>query len=291
MDETDTYETNEQTVRVARGGRGGRRASRPDVATFLSLFDHKLRDASALSSAEVQAVAAFLATSVKEFSRFAAGDVVLRGLVRQADVLDLGADGLPASAGTARLDSLDGGAGGAGSFGTPQPSMSMDDDDGGRRSPQPRRAASPPGGSGDPDTSTPRPHTLYTRGEPSSIMTLVLQGRVRVKAGTEGFESELGPWSVLAPKTLTPDSASPPYVPDFDASLLPPARVVRVSAAAYRAALAVGDASAVAAGRAVRQALAGRGGVAPRGAAGASPQGRTAALPPPAPSPQGGQKK
>ena len=80
VDETDTFETNEQTVRVARGGRGGRRASRPDVATFLSLFDHKLRDASALSSAEVQAVAAFLATSVKEFSRFAAGGRGVEGV-------------------------------------------------------------------------------------------------------------------------------------------------------------------------------------------------------------------
>ena len=45
-----------------------------------------------------------------------------------------------------------------------------------------------------------KPHVplqLYANGVSSSLFTLVLQGRVIVKAGTEGFQSALGPWSCL----------------------------------------------------------------------------------------------
>ena len=36
---------------------------------------------------------------------------------------------------------------------------------------------------------------LYRAGEPSDVFTLVLQGQVKIFAGSEDFESELGPWS------------------------------------------------------------------------------------------------
>ena len=42
-----------------------------------------------------------------------------------------------------------------------------------------------------------------------------LQGRLIVNAGSEGFQSEMGPWSFLGGKAL----AGEPYIPDFDAKV------------------------------------------------------------------------
>lgn len=54
-----------------------------------------------------------------------------------------------------------------------------------------------------------------------------------VCAGAEGFELDLGPWSVLGNRSLSVDD----YVPDFDAVAQPPCRMLRIRRAAYRAAL------------------------------------------------------
>ena len=58
---------------VRRPGR-----DRPDVSAFLALFEHKIRDQSRLSLPEVQAIAAYLSTSVAEFSVFSHADAVLK---------------------------------------------------------------------------------------------------------------------------------------------------------------------------------------------------------------------
>ena len=42
-----------------------------------------------------------------------------------------------------------------------------------------------------------------------------LQGRLIVNAGSERFQSEMGPWSFLGGKALGAD----PYIPDFDAKV------------------------------------------------------------------------
>ena len=74
IDETDTFESNEHSVPVVR--RPGR--DRPDVSSYLALFEHKIRDQNRLSPPEVQAVSAFLLTAVPEFSIFASVDAVLK---------------------------------------------------------------------------------------------------------------------------------------------------------------------------------------------------------------------
>ena len=74
IDETDTFESNEHSVPVVR--RPGR--DRPDVSSYLALFEHKIRDQNRLSPPEVQAVSAFLLTAVPEFSIFASMDAVLK---------------------------------------------------------------------------------------------------------------------------------------------------------------------------------------------------------------------
>lgn len=326
VDESDVWASNDQLKRVPRGnlntekGNGGgggggagggglvgggggfggpSRRARPDVATYLSLFEHKLRDASRLSAAEVQAAAAFLATSVKEFRAFGPGDAVLKGLVRQAEVIDAGAGsgaaageglvvrGERSAEGDASAAAMAAAAAAGASAVSPSPSPASSSpirtlmnnaaaaaaaakaaatgssSAAGGASAAASSGAASGASAASARAAAPGPSPfdvrhgevqLYARGVRSCHLTLVLQGRVCVRAGSEGFESELGPWSHLGAKAL---SAAPeePYVPDFDAVALPPCRVLRIHADAYRVALRVGEANAVAAGRAVRQAL------------------------------------
>jgi hypothetical protein len=88
IDETDNFESNEQSIPVVR--RPGR--DRPDVSAYLALFEHKIRDQNKLSPAEVQAVSAFLLTAIPEFAIFASVDTVLK--VRRAAYAFLCADDL-----------------------------------------------------------------------------------------------------------------------------------------------------------------------------------------------------
>ena len=74
IDETDTFESNEHNVKIVR--RPGR--DRPDVSSYLALFEHKIRDQNKLSPPEVQAVSAFLLTAVPEFAIFASVETVLK---------------------------------------------------------------------------------------------------------------------------------------------------------------------------------------------------------------------
>ena len=50
IDETDNFENNEHSVPVVR--RPGR--DRPDVSSYLAMFEHKIRDQNKLSPSEVQ---------------------------------------------------------------------------------------------------------------------------------------------------------------------------------------------------------------------------------------------
>ena len=70
-----------------------------------------------------------------------------------------------------------------------------------------------------------------------------------VHAGTEGFQSEMGPWSVLGSKSL----GTEPYVPDFDAFAAGGCRLMRIHEDAYRGALRMGKADKIVGVRAMRQ--------------------------------------
>jgi metal transporter CNNM len=52
------------------------------------------------------------------------------------------------------------------------------------------------------------------KGASCDYFTLILQGKVSILAGSDDFESELGPWCYLGQKALTMD----PFTPDFRAS-------------------------------------------------------------------------
>ena len=94
---------------------------------------------------------------------------------------------------------------------------------------------------------------LYRAGEPSDVFTLVLQGQVKIFAGSEDFESELGPWSYIGQNALITD----PYVPDFRAYSCGGTRVLTIARADYKAALASAAVKAMGAGAKKRVQLVG----------------------------------
>lgn len=79
-------------------------------------------------------------------------------------------------------------------------------------------------------------------------MNFCTQGRLSVRAGSEGFQSEMGPWSALGTKAL----GSEPYTPDFDAKATGGCRILRIHADAYKSALRVGKADQIVGVRAMR---------------------------------------
>ena len=73
----------------------------------------------------------------------------------------------------------------------------------------------------------------YQKGEASSWCTVVLQGRLHVVCGSEGFESDRGPWTVLGAPCLR----RPSYIADFTARVMEPSRLLRIHKEAYEDAL------------------------------------------------------
>ena len=64
---------------------------------------------------------------------------------------------------------------------------------------------------------------------------------IRAGAVGEGFELELGPWTVLGRQALTQQS----YSPDFDAVALAPCRLLRLTRPAFLAALEAAQVPAI----------------------------------------------
>ena len=54
---------------------------------------------------------------------------------------------------------------------------------------------------------------VYERGFPANFATLVLSGKLSVKAGVDGFRAEAGPWTLLGAGALRDAD----FVPDFSA--------------------------------------------------------------------------
>ena len=79
-----------------------------------------------------------------------------------------------------------------------------------------------------------------------------MQGRVHVRAGSEGFESDLGAWTYLGTKAL----GNRPYTPDFSAHIVAASscRVLRIKADAFHAALRMAKADEIMGARAMKQA-------------------------------------
>lgn len=59
---------------------------------------------------------------------------------------------------------------------------------------------------------------IYRRGKMSNAATLILNGRIGVQAGNEGFYSELGAWSCIAADAILEQEGT--YIPDFTAFVI-----------------------------------------------------------------------
>jgi len=71
---------------------------------------------------------------------------------------------------------------------------------------------------------------IYTKGIKDDSFVMVLQGRVEIKSGNEGFVSEGGPFTTLGVGALREDS----FIPDFSARVASPhVQILRISRLAY----------------------------------------------------------
>mmetsp|Transcript_3544 Transcript_3544/g.6716 ORF Transcript_3544/g.6716 Transcript_3544/m.6716 type:complete len:692 (-) Transcript_3544:69-2144(-) len=86
---------------------------------------------------------------------------------------------------------------------------------------------------------------IYQMGAPSENFCLILDGVVEIRAGRDGFKSEVGRWSIVGTGaiTLTKDQilsdykSLDPFIPDFSAKVMENARVLRISRKAYQQAI------------------------------------------------------
>jgi hypothetical protein len=76
---------------------------------------------------------------------------------------------------------------------------------------------------------------VYVRGVQASFCCLVLHGRLQIRAGNEGFTSEIGPWTTLALQALTDVN----YSPDFTARVECAARILIITRQEVNAVLGI----------------------------------------------------
>eukprot|EP00511_Aplanochytrium_stocchinoi_P011014 CAMPEP_0204861724 /NCGR_PEP_ID=MMETSP1348-20121228/1858_1 /ASSEMBLY_ACC=CAM_ASM_000700 /TAXON_ID=215587 /ORGANISM="Aplanochytrium stocchinoi, Strain GSBS06" /LENGTH=637 /DNA_ID=CAMNT_0052011285 /DNA_START=145 /DNA_END=2058 /DNA_ORIENTATION=- len=58
---------------------------------------------------------------------------------------------------------------------------------------------------------------IYEKDKPIDKFTLILSGKVKIRAGKEGFVSEVGPWSVLGTQALSQEEGT--HISDFTATI------------------------------------------------------------------------
>jgi len=88
---------------------------------------------------------------------------------------------------------------------------------------------------------------LYVKGRPTEYMTIILEGRVKITAGRDGFVSEAGKWAVFCPHVFndlewtagavesraTTIAELPVFKPDFSARVSSHSRILRISRQNY----------------------------------------------------------
>lgn len=241
VDETDNF-IDVNKMETAVRGRGA--SSRSDPTNFLTLFEHKIRDQTKLSEAETAAITAFLSLNVPEFKKMARFGGVLKKLIAASTVEDIEDDEDANSK----------------YVGTPANNTDGDSDD---HTPLRMRQHSFNGtpsrqGSrnvvGEIDFSTDERlsdefegERIYGKGVSCDYFTLILQGKVIVHAGSDDFESELGPWCYVGQKALTTD----PFVPDFRAHSHGSVRLLKIRRGDYKAAMRAAQVEAMSGSRSV----------------------------------------
>lgn len=225
VDETDVYTDNINKKRVRRV-----RSIDPEV---LKLFDSK-HDEELLSEKEVLVVASYLSNNTAEFAERLIDNDILRKELAETLIIEYkgeerqrGAGSSHAIAGLAGVASNIGGgvlreAGNSGGIeaavrnGINTSSEAANDESSNRQRFSPGI-----------DTQD----IIYSRGVPTKNAFLIINGRLEIRAGNDGFLSEAGPWTLLGISALTDDL----YAPDFTATVVErPARLLRIARSRYR---------------------------------------------------------
>lgn len=203
VDESDIYEDVE--ARVPR-----RIARKNDIDAFLKMFERKEIQDKGLAPEEVKAVCAFLALNVDEFALLGRHEVQMKTLIQTGELID-------------RAENVGGSSKMPGSPGSTQGSVPG----------SPGSEVLGMSHSSRSDTFSRALESeeliLYTRDVPSTHFILILQGKIEVTTSSEGFNFELGPWSILGNRALSQDV----YIPDFDAVAIPPCRILKIEKAPY----------------------------------------------------------
>jgi len=72
---------------------------------------------------------------------------------------------------------------------------------------------------------------VYKRGKKETWCTVLLNGKMMIQAGRDGFRSEAGAWSVLAAECLVQEEGA--YISDFTAYVAENTRCIRISCTEY----------------------------------------------------------
>ena len=254
VDETDNYVDVNNALTSVRG-RGPRVA---DPTNFLTLFEHKIRDQTKLSESETNAIVAFLSLNVAEFKKLARFGGVLRKLIVASSVEEIEEEEGDANSKYLGTPSVDAGDD-YGVDGTPKAQRKINFshqhshshghvDTPSRSNSMTRRS------SGQIDFNDDDRHSndglgdpIYRKQESSEFFTLILQGKVVVHAGSDDFESELGPWCYIGQKALTTD----PFMPDFRACPQGAVRLLRIRRGDYKSAMRAAQVEAMSGSRSV----------------------------------------
>mmetsp|Transcript_44265 Transcript_44265/g.71035 ORF Transcript_44265/g.71035 Transcript_44265/m.71035 type:complete len:721 (-) Transcript_44265:233-2395(-) len=247
VDESDNFVDVNKAETMVQGRWGGHR---PDPTNFLTLFEHKIRDQTKLSDAEINAIVAFLSLNVAEFKKLARFGGVLKKLIKASQVEERDVE---EEAENSKY------------VGTPPVRVDTDDATDTRPHTTPTRRFSAAGGprysagSGTPVGDRPPSRAsvgfeedrhsddgslggpIYCKGFSCDFFTLILQGKVTILAGSDDFTSELGPWCYIGVKALTLD----PFVPDFRASPQGSCRLLHIRRGDYKDAMRAAQAEAL----------------------------------------------
>lgn len=223
VDETDVYTDNISKKRVKRV-----RSFHPEV---LKMFDSRHHE-EMLSDNEVLVVASYLSNNTSEFSSLLVKLSVLKEMLAELPIVEYRNDNMNESQrDQLSLAGLLPGKSGARYSEYSRNAMEESQE---VNNPPSQGEPSCPSGTGLGSDGAPRQRAgevLYTRGVPTKSAILIINGKLEICAGNDGFISEAGPWTLLATSALTDDL----YAPDFTARVTEyPTRLLRIPRKLYR---------------------------------------------------------
>ena len=225
VDETDVYTDNCSKKRVKR-----QREFDPEV---LKMFDSK-HDEEPLSEKEVQVVASYLSKNIDAFMDKLVNIDILEQMLSEIPMVEYYTENGHVPGGGQRkkqgLSSLSGLVQSA-EFKTKNDTSDLHTNNHIDARTVHRRVEEVLKQGREGEEASDKEITIYTRGVPSKNAYLIINGRLEIRAGSDGFISEAGPWTLLGVHALTDEF----YAPDFTARVIErPARLLRIPRKLYR---------------------------------------------------------